>query len=129
MPAAMWSDSFRAEERAALGPGRLEPLGSALAATAGLAALASEVVMSVAVTTRDLTTRTGSWPLGLLAIALGALGPYGTAVAWRSRRNIGKPATRRVTAAAVVAMSLGCLALAWLLLIRTGQSNHPLLPF
>ena len=129
MPAAMWSDSFRAEERAALGPGRLEPVGSALAAIAGLAALVLEVVISVAVTTHNLTTRTGSWPLGLLAIALGALGPYGTAVSWRSRRNAGKPAPRRVAATALVALSLGCLALAWLLLIRTAQSHPALLPF
>lgn len=125
----MWSDSYRAEERAALGPGRLEALASSLAATAGLAVLAFEVVMSVAVTTRNLTTRTGSWPLGLLAVGLGALGPYGTGAAWRSRRNVDKPLARRVTAAAVVAVTLGCLALAWLLLIRTSQSHPALLPF
>ena len=125
----MWSDSFRAEERAALVPGRLDTLLSSLAATAGAAALAFEVVMSVAVTTHDLTTRNASWPLGLLAIALGALGPYGTAAAWRSRRNADKPVARRVAAAAVVALSLGCLALAWLLLIRTSQSHPALLPF
>ena len=125
----MWSDSFRAEERAALGPGRLEvPLSSAAGAVA-LAALALEVVLSIEVTTRALTTRSGSWALGLLAVGLGAVGPYGAVAAWRSRRNLGKPVARRVVTTAVVAVALGCMAVAWLLLIRTSQAHQPLLQF
>src|SRR5579862_8333442 len=105
----MWSDSFQAEERAALGSGRLEGPLSALAAALGLAALAFEVVMSLEVTTHDLTTRSGSWPMGIVAIALGALGPYGTAAGWRSRWNVGKPLPQRVVGTAVVAVTLGSL--------------------
>ena len=125
----MWSDSFRAEERAALGPGRLEVPLSSVAAVVGVAALAFEIVLSVEVTTRALTTRSGSWGIGLLAVGLGAVGPYGAAAGWRSPRNADKPFTRRIVTTAVVAVALGCVAVAWLLLIRTAQAHQPLLPF
>jgi cytochrome bd-type quinol oxidase subunit 2 len=126
----MWSDSFRAEERAAIAPGPLETTLSWLAVVVGVAVLVAEVVLSVVVTTQTLTSRTRSWWMALLSVFLGVLGPYGSTLAWRSRRYSAMALPRRAAATAGTAVALGAVCLAWLVLIHTSQHGHSnLLPF
>jgi len=126
----MWSDSFRAEERAALVPGPVETALSWLAAAVGLVVLVAEVVFSIIVVSQVLSSRRGSWGATLLSVLLGVLGPYGTLLAWRSRRYAAMAPPRRAAATAGTAVALGLVAIAWLVLIHTSQKEHGILiPF
>ena len=92
--------------------------------------LVAEVALSIVVTTHALTSRRASWGMALLSVFLGVLGPYGSTMAWRSRRYAAKALPRRAAATAFTAVALGAMALAWLVLIHTSQNGHaPLLPF
>lgn len=124
----MWSQTFDAEERAG---GRSVTVGSAqalLAVVLGGAILIAEVVLSLQVTSREVTVRGGSWALGLLSLALGFLGPYAVIVAWRARPDDARSPVQRGLASGIAATVAGGMAIAWLLLIHS--SLHPkLLPF
>lgn len=118
----MWSEGFRFEEQMAR---RAKPLDLYLAWGAGLAAaaaLATEVVMSIVVTSEQLTSQTGSAGMGLLAIGLGFVGPYSSLLAWRAATSAGHPQLTRIRTTALVGFGVAAMAVAWLLLLH---SFHP----
>lgn len=125
----MWSEHFEAEERAARPAAMLAPVAAVVALGLGLAALAMEVVLSIDLTARELSARTGSVLPGLLALGLGFLGPYATVAAWRSAQRGGRPALAPGIAIGLAATVTGAIAIAWLLLVRSSIHPVPLLPF
>jgi cytochrome bd-type quinol oxidase subunit 2 len=123
----MWSESFHGEERDRR---RLRGSDRAVAVAAvclAMAALGGEIVFSVQVTSQEFASREGSWPMGIVSLLLGLVGPYATILAWRNRRNAARPKLRRTTTAAAVAVVGGAVAIAWLLLIHSSLHRPPLL--
>ncbi len=112
----MWSDSFRAEERQTRA-GRGHVALSVTVAGSGLIALVAEVVFATQVA-GDALSRSGWWPVGLVSIGLGLVGPYATLLTWRARSNAIKEPHHRLTAAGLVAVVTGLVALSWLDLIH-----------
>ena len=120
----LWSDGFRIEERAGRGPLMAEVVLGLVAGLVALGALGAEIVMSIAVTAKQLSTPSGNWVAGLLAIGLGAVGPYSAVLAWRAAAERGRPPYQRIATAAVAGIGMAAIAVAWLLLLRTFQ--HPI---
>lgn len=123
----MWSESFQGEERARRGLKRSERALAVAVACLAVAALGGEIILSVQVTSQEFTSRGGSWPMGVLGLLLGLVGPYTALLAWRSRRNAVQLPVRRTITASVVAVVGGTLAIAWLLLIHSSLHRPPVI--
>ena len=123
----MWSERFEAEERARRRLSGSERGVAVAAVCLGAVALAGEAVFSVQVTSQEFASREGSWPMGIVTLLLGLVGPYGAILAWRSRRSAGRPIGRRALTASVVAVVGGAVAIAWLLLIHSSLHRPPLI--
>lgn len=122
-----WSESFGADERAGRRLGAAGPVLAVAAVVLGGAGVAGDVVLSVDMTSQELTSRAGSWVLGFVAVALGLLGPYASILAWRARANASRPLLRRVLTTGIVAAVAGGVAVGWLLLIRSSLHPKPLI--
>lgn len=116
---AMWSDTFSGEERAACQPAWLTWSVAAVLVAAWAVAVATEIVLSVQSTSRELTSHYGSWIVSLLSLAFGFAGPYATLLAWRSRTRSGLVSPRRASSTAVVGLAVAGIAIGWLLFIPT----------
>ena len=124
----MWSEGFRLEERAARPPTAVETVVAWAIAVAASAMGVAEVVLSVLVTSEQLTSRAGSTGIGLLAIGLGFIGPYTALLSWRSAATAGKPVMARMTGAALVGFGVAAMAVAWLLLLHGFHRTFRLVP-
>lgn len=122
---AMWSERFAADERAS----RPTSIVFSVVAVSGVAlagcALLADVIFAVLVAGRELTTRGGSWVVGLLSLGLGFAGPYAAIRMWWSPSGADERMLRRVARVASVTLTVAVLALAWLLLIHSGQRPQP----
>jgi len=124
----MWSEGFRVEERASRPPTTVEIVVVCVLALAAVTVVVNEVVLSVIVTSEQLTYHGGSTGVGLIGIGLGFIGPYTALLSWRSATTAGKPALARVRSAALVGFGVAAIAVAWLLLLHSFHHPTRLIP-